>query len=174
MVGIKRILLGFLLSTAMGTSAFAEESNWYAEGGFHYMNVDDDGLDVSVGALAANVGYDFNNGFAVEAMLAQGVVDDDVVVLSEDVSIGLGTTYGIAARYGFDVSEKANLYAKLRVTSIEVEAEVLGITVSESETKVGWGIGGTVDISEKGYLVGELNQLWENSLGVFVGFGMRF
>lgn len=174
MVDMKKIFLGVLFSTAMGTAAFAEDSNWYAEGGFHYISEDEDGIDISIGALAGNIGYDFNNGFSVEAMLAQGIINDDIIVLSEDVSVGLGTTYGVAAKYGFDVGEKANLYAKLRFTSVEVEVEVLGLTVSESETKVGWGIGGTFDISEKGYLVGELNQFWEDSLGVFVGFGWRF
>lgn len=167
-------LLAFGAISLTSVTANAEEGNWYAEGGFHFVNIDDAGLDVTVGIIGVNGGYAFENGFAIEAMLAQGVLDDDVMVLGEDVSVGIGTTYGIAGKYTYDINEKGRVYAKLRYTSIEAEAKVLGITVSDRESKVGWGIGGSFDVSERTYLIGEVNQFMEDSIGGFIGLGIRF
>lgn len=167
-------LLAFGAISLAGVTANAEEGNWYAEGGFHFVNVDDAGLDVTVGLIGVNGGYAFANGFAIEALLAQGVLDDDIVFMAEDVSVGFGTTYGIAGKYTYDFNEKGRVYAKLRYTSIEAEVKVLGITVSDRESKVGWGVGGSFDVSERTYLIGEVNQFMEDSIGGFIGLGIRF
>lgn len=169
------IYIGTLvMAGGLAHQAIAEDPYWYAEGGYHFVTVDEEGIDFDLGMLAVGAGYEFGNGFALEAGIGQGIQEDNVMVLGTDVSVKLGTSYGVAAKYSFDVGEKARLHGKVRYTSFEVEAEALGITISESDEEFGWGIGGTYDLSDRAYGMLEFNKFTEDSNAYFIGFGFSF
>ena len=168
------ITCGFLAVSGITSASADDEGHWYVEGGYHYANLDSDSESLTLGLIGGDVGYNFGNGFAVEAVLAQGVVEDDVMILGINVPFKAGTWYGLAGKYSYPMGEKGSLYGKLRYTSIEIEADALGVTVSDSEWKAGWAIGGTYDFSETAYVIGEFNQVMDSHTGVFVGIGFRF
>lgn len=169
------LILASLLATGGVTlQAHSEEAHWYAEGGYHIVTVDTSGVDVTVGMLAVNGGYEFANGFALEGIVGQGVLDDTITVLATDVDVGLGTSYGIAAKYSFDVGEKVRLHGKIRYSSFEVEAKAAGMTLSETDEEFGFGIGGTYSLSDRAYAILEYNRFAEDSNAYFIGVGFTF
>lgn len=174
--------LAALMATGAST-AWADDpemetkaGHWYVEGGYHYGQLE--AYDVSetttVGLVGANVGYQFGNGWGVEATFAQGVVEEDITVLTLEIPVKAGSWYGIALKYTEDVGDKGTAFMKLRGTSVEIGAEGPGFTISETEFEVGWSIGGTYALTDQAYSIVELNQFMETHLGLFVGVGMKF
>jgi hypothetical protein len=161
--------------TIVSQQAFADEGNFYTEGGYHIVTVDTEGVDVTVGMVSVAAGYQFSSGFSLEGMVAQGILDDTVTVFFTDVEVGLGTSFGIAAKYAVPVGDKGSIYGKLRYSNFEVEASAPGgPTISESDSEIGFGVGGTYDFSDKTYMVIEYNRFAEDSNAYFFGVGFRF
>lgn len=159
--------LGFLMALGSGSAAMADDGVWYVEGGYHHAPLDSKGGEnLTLGLIGANLGYEFASGWAVEAVLAQGVLEDEV--------FKAGTWYGLAGKYSWLVGDRGTVYGKLRATSVGIEVDAPGVTASESEWKVGWAIGGGYDLTDTVYAIGEFNHFMESNTGVFVGIGFRF
>ena len=174
----KLTLAAFGVATLTGfTPALANDNAgfWYVEGGYHYAAFNDDDVDSpTLGLVGGNVGYEFANGWGVEGVVAQGVVDDEVVISGFDVTIEAKTWWGAAVKYQHHFDNAATVYAKLRYTSIELEASALGASADASEWRAGYAIGGTMAMTESSYVVAELNQFTDKNIGFFVGLGARF
>ena len=169
------LVLGFLTTLGAGSAAMADDGFWYAEGGYHHANLDsEDGASLTLGLIGGNLGYEFASGWAVEAVLAQGILEDDLTILGIDVPFKAGTWYGLAGKYSWLIGDRGSVSVKLRTTSVGLEADAPGATVSESEWKVGWAIGGAYDLTDSVYAIGEFNQFMDTNTGVFVGVGIRF
>jgi opacity protein-like surface antigen len=152
----------------------SKEPHFYVDGGYHVVTVDDDDLDLTLGMLALTGGYEFGYGLSLEGTIAQGVVEVDIIYDGESIAVKLGTSYGIAARYAFDLGENARIHAKLRYSSIEIEGEALGVSVSESDSSFGFGFGGTYDFNENLYGIVEYNRFASDSNAYYFGVGFRF
>lgn len=167
--------LGLLAVLGSGPAAIAADGLWYTEGGYHHANLDSQGGDsLTVGLIGGNLGYEFDSGWSIEAVLAQGVIEDNRTILGTDVAFKAGTWYGLAGKYSWLVGDRGSVYGKLRTTSVGLEADAPGVTVSESEWKVGWALGGTWDLTDRAYAIGEFNQFMDTNTGFFVGVGLRF
>lgn len=150
------------------------EGTWYAEGGYQHVMVDSDFVDVTMGALALTGGYEFANGIGIEAMISQGILDEEFNIEGFDVDVGLGTSYGVGLKYTYEASETVGIFGKLRYTNFELEAEGGGITVSETDSEIGFGAGITFATNDRTYLIGEVSRIAEDTIAVHVGVGMTF
>ncbi len=137
---IKRFAFALLASSVIGVSALA--NGFDAEVGYSYVNLDDDGIDVDLGALYGFAGYrwDFDNGLSgtAEGFLAFGVSDDNV----GPVSVDLEPTFGAAYRLSRDLDNDFSIYGRAIFARFDAEASGVGLSDTADETGFGVAVGG--------------------------------
>lgn len=144
-----KLALASLSALLAAAPAVAQDSGFYADGGYSFVGIDveDEGtsVDVDLGAIIGHVGYALTPNFAVEGELAVGVDDEDVSVGAESASIGLNYLVGAYGRAQLPVSENINLFARAGLVNAELEVEATGFG-SESDSETGAGFGAGADI----------------------------
>merc|ERR1711916_45827 len=158
------------LVAAAATSALAlgahaqtasEDTGFYAEGGYQYLDIKPDGAEqgVDTNGIAARTGYKFNNIFSIEGELASGVddgefdynVDEDDFNLDDNNDgdfndtinaagdIEMNYLVGLYGKAEVPVTDRLNAYARAGYAYIDVDAQVQTpggptlATISDSE-----------------------------------------
>ena len=180
----------FLLAAA-ATSALAfgaqaqsvDETGFYTEGGYQYMNIEPDGADqgVDTNGIAARAGYQFNNIFSLEGELATGIddgefdfnVDEDEFNLDDNDDgdfndtiaaagdIELNYLVGLYGKAEVPITDRLDAYARAGYAYIDVDSQVQTpggttlATISDSENGPAVGAGLSYALSETRYIKGD-------------------
>ncbi|MEO0548555.1 MAG: porin family protein [Pseudomonadota bacterium] len=151
---MKKILPTLLAASAVIAAPTALAEGFYADGGYTFIGIDDDTVDVDLGSITARGGYDFTQNFGAELEGSFGVSDDDIAGASVELNYLIGA-YGKAQ---LPVSQGVNLFARVGVVNAELEVSGEGASASESDTGFGFGVGGTVDVSQNLYVRGDYTR----------------
>lgn len=126
----------------LAPSAFAQETGPYWSVGYTHIMVEVDGADdANVGALQGKLGYRFHPNFALEGEAAVGVVDESYDVFGTEVDVGLDKEFGVFAVGFLPVSPDVNLFARAGYVDIEIEASAGGMSISDVDNGIGYGVG---------------------------------
>lgn len=137
---MSRILMVAAAMTVVSAPAFAQ--GMYADVGYQYISIDEDGAEADLGAVTGHVGYNFSEWFALEAEGGIGVQDETFNVLGTDVDISLNHIVGAYARANVPLGQRAGLFARVGAVNAEVEVSGGGFSDSGSDSGVGYGAGG--------------------------------
>lgn len=196
-----------LLATAaagLATTAHAQDSGLYLEGGYQYLDVKPDGADsgVDTNGIAARAGWKFNPNFSIETELATGIDDGefdynvdeddfnfddnndgdlgDVIAASGD--LGLNYLVGAYGKVNLPLTERLGAYARAGYAYIDLDASLatpggLDINVEDSADGPAFGAGMQYDLTENLYLKGDYTYYSFDSTdtsGVMLGVGLKF
>ena len=177
-----KLSLSSLAATAVVIAApsSALAQGWYADGGYTHITTDVDGTsgDIDLGTITGHLGYDLNQTFGVEGEVAFGVNDEDTTVGDVTTSLGLNYLVGVYGKAQMPLGERAKLFARAGIVNAELEAETTGLgSTEQSETGAGYGVGGTVDISQNLFVRGDYTRYDIDDLeadAFTVGVGLKF
>ncbi|WP_300375707.1 porin family protein [Henriciella sp.] len=190
---LKQLLIGATAAgafTIAGASAQAqsygggtEDTGFYLQGGYSYLDIQPDGADsgVDTNAITARTGYQFNRNFSVEADLTSGIddgdfdfnVDEDEFnfddnndgdfndTINASGDIGLNYLVGVYGRYSVPVSDRFDVFARAGYAFIDLDATATtpGGTeigrIEDSEDGAALGAGLNYDLTENWELRGD-------------------
>ncbi|KCZ92149.1 porin family protein [Hyphomonas johnsonii] len=172
-----------LAAPAAAQTYGAEDTGFYAEGGYTYLNIEPDDADsgVDTNAITARTGYQFTPMFSLEADLTTGIDDgefdynvdeddfnlddnddtdlNDVIAGSGD--LGLNYLVGLYGRATVPITERLDISARAGYAYIDVDATVvtpggtpLGV-VEDSADGPAFGAGLSFDMTENWTLRGD-------------------
>ena len=169
---VKSIACGALL--VVSGSIFADQVYYGANVAF--LDYSEDGLagEPSLTTLYGRVGTSFNENFSAEARVGFGLTDDTVLVLGNDVDVDLNNFFGAYLKGGAQVTEMFYPYAVMGYTRGEVDASVLGFSISESESDLSFGLGADVTISDVMTLNLEYMNYYDKDGVELSGFSVGF
>jgi opacity protein-like surface antigen len=169
---IRSIACGALL--AVSGSLLADQVYYGAN--VTFLDYSEDGLtdEPSLTALYGRVGTSFNENFSAEARIGFGLTDDTVLVLGNDVDVDLNNFFGAYLKGGAQVTEMFYPYAVIGYTRGEVEASVLGFSVSESESDLSFGLGADFTVSDAMTLNLEYMNYYDKDGVELSGFSVGF
>lgn len=170
---MKTFLPTLLIASTVALAPAAVAEGWYADVGYTHAETDSDTFDVDLGAISARGGYDFTENFGVEFEGAVGVSDEDIL----GATVELNYLVGLYGKAQVPVAERVDLFARLGVVNAELEISGGGLSASNSETGVGFGVGGTFDLTQNVYLRGDYTRydIEDYEADAFtLGVGMKF
>ncbi|MEX0943286.1 MAG: outer membrane beta-barrel protein [Pseudomonadales bacterium] len=150
---MKRLTLTFgLLLTFLAGSAFAD--GWQGSIGYTQLSDDDEGIDVSLGAVTGSVSYRFDNSenFAIipEFRLGFGLSDDTITAFATRFDVKIKTFYGFTVRGEYAFNESVYVFAQPTYANLDIEVSSGGISASEDEWEFGFGGGVGFNVGERG------------------------
>ncbi|MEM5518781.1 porin family protein [Henriciella sp. AS95] len=135
----KTLALAATLSL-LASPAVAE--GWYADAGYQFISIDEDGVDADLGAITGHLGYNFNEYVSVEGEAGVGVQDETIDTFVGDVDVELNYVVGAYLRGELPISDRATLFARAGAVNAEIEVSIAGFNDSGSDTGIGYGAGG--------------------------------
>jgi len=145
---MKKILFGALVlsSSFVATASYAESSgNWV--GGISYANLSDeeDGLDISLGALVGSLGYKIDSGsgfhFIPEVRVGVGITDDTVTAFGVNVDVELDSFLTLSVKGQYELENGIYLFAAPIYANAEFTASASQGGQSASATEDSWEFG---------------------------------
>ncbi|WP_430403086.1 porin family protein [Hyphomonas sp.] len=160
-----------------------EDTGFYAQGGYTYLDIEPDGADSGVdsNAITGRVGYQFTPMFSLEADLSTGIDDgefdfnvdedefnlddnddtdlDDVIAASGD--LGLNYLVGLYGRASVPLTDRLDVSARAGYAYIDVDASVItpgGTTlgvIEDSADGPAIGAGLSYDLTDSWQLRGD-------------------
>ena len=144
-----------IAAVALSLFSGAAAAQWNVSGGYLNLSSDsDDGLDVSLSAVTAGLGYTFygdsSKSWSVMPELRAGVGlgDDTADDFSPSVDIELSRFLSASVRASYYLDDTVSIYVQPGYTNIELEANAFGQSYSEDEWEFGVGAGLNAQISE--------------------------
>ncbi|MEL6448653.1 MAG: outer membrane beta-barrel protein [Pseudomonadota bacterium] len=135
---MKRILFTLIFLTA----SLPASAQWVVGGGYLNLSDDDDGIDVSLGAVYGSLGYIIEGegqfSFIPEVRVGFGVSDDT----NSGVDVELDTFFALSLRGQYDFESGLYLYAAPSYARAEFTATSPLFSGSVSEDDWEFGIGG--------------------------------
>lgn len=200
---LKHILIASV-ATGLAGAAYAQDTGFYAEGGYQYLDIQPDGAEqgVDTNAIGARLGYKFTPMFSLEGELASGVDDgefdynvdedsfnlddnndgdfNDLIAASGD--IGLNYLVGIYGKAEVPLTERLDVYARAGYAYVDLDASVTtpfgnSINVEDSADGPAIGAGLSYDLTDKVYLKGDYTYYSfedTDTNGVMLGVGYKF
>jgi len=172
-----------LAAAPAGAQAFEEDTGFYAQGGYTYLDIEPDGADSGVdsSAITGRVGYQFTPMFSVEGDLSTGIDDgefdfnvdeddfefddnddgdlDDIIAASGD--IGLNYLLGVYGRFSVPVGDRFDVMARGGYAYVDLDAELTTpggtdiASVEDSADGFSGGVGAAFDLTESIELRGD-------------------
>lgn len=131
-------LLTLTCLAALSTHAYAEQAQGYYGIGYHMGSYENTGVsEANPGAIAFRAGGYLNQVIALEARLALGITDDTV----NNIDVELDTALSAFIKADVPMTPFVNAYGLLGLTRGEIETSSAGLTASESETGLSYGLG---------------------------------
>ena len=148
-MAIKALLHGGLaagLLAASGTAlAGGAAGDMYAGIGFGYTTIEVDNFEeANPSAVVGRFGYYFLNNIAVEGRAGFGLNDDTIQVSGFETDVEIDSMVGAYALAHLPIGRDASIYGLVGFTRGEATAtfQTLGVSQSDDETDVSFGIGG--------------------------------
>jgi len=199
-----KTLLIATAATGLAAAAHAQDTGFYTEGGYQYLDIKPDGADsgVDTNGIALRSGYRFNNVISLEGELATGIDDgefdynvdedefnfddnndgdlNDVIAASGD--IGLNYLAGLYGKAEVPLTERLGAYARAGYAYVDLDATIATpggqmINVEDSADGPAFGAGLNFDLNDKVYLKGDYTYYsFDNTdtSGVMLGVGYKF
>jgi len=133
---IKALLTASIVSASFSASA----ADLYAGGSYAVLDSD----DVTLNAIYGRFGASFNDNISAEARLGFGVGDDSV----DGIKVELDNLYGVYVRGGIPAGEVFYPYAILGYSKAKGTASGFGVSVSDSESDLSYGVGADFNVNE--------------------------
>lgn len=168
---------------AQGYGSGSEDTGFYLQGGYSYLDIEPDGAEsgVDTDAITARAGYQFNPNFSIEGDITSGIddgefdynVDEDNFDLDDNNDgdfndlinasgdIGLNYLVGVYGKASMPVSDRFDVFARAGYAFIDLDAEVTTpggteiTTVEDSEDGAALGAGLEYDMTENWHLRGD-------------------
>jgi opacity protein-like surface antigen len=125
-------------------------AEWTVGGG--YINLsDDDGIDLSLGALYASAGYEYSSGqmtFMPELRLGVGVSDDTV----QGFNLEIDTFFAASIRGQYNVTDSFGVFLQPSYARLETTASAGGQSFTDDNWEFGFGGGAAFKLSESASL----------------------
>lgn len=186
---MKKIGFAIALSAAMTTTAMAE--GMYFGAGVSQLNLDADGTDLGDSMLGTLIiGKDLTENFAIEGMIGTSLSDAEYSYnepnYTENRELSVSTALGIYAVAKANMTEKAQVYAKVGFTKFEVEGKSTwvydngtyrdtGSDKSDSDDDdMSFGLGARVNVTENGAINLEYMNWYDKDGGKIDGFGVSY
>lgn len=170
---------------AAGAHAQAQvPSKMYAEFGYAAINLDatsgSNTIKAGPGALTGLIGYQLHPNVAVEGFLGLGLGKDEAKLngAATGVNAKIDSSYGFFIKPGFMVSEGVELFARLGYLRTKLSFSAGGLSLSDSDTGVAYGLGANLNLTKTSYLQANwMNYYKEDGAkaqGVALAYGVRF
>ncbi|WP_218311180.1 outer membrane beta-barrel protein [Alteromonas antoniana] len=139
--------LAAALTLAFSSSALAD---WNLSASYNNFSDDTDGIDISMGAVTAGVGYKYeypNSKFSVmpELRIGTGVKDDDFVLWYGDMGLSatveIKTFTALSVRGQYEISDSVSVFVQPVYANLDVEVSLYGESASDDEWDFGVGAG---------------------------------
>lgn len=139
--------LAAALTLAFSSSALAD---WNLSASYNNFSDDTDGIDISMGAVTAGLGYKYeypNSKFSVmpELRIGTGVKDDDFVLWYGDMGISatveIKTFTALSVRGQYEISDSVSVFVQPVYANLDVEVSLYGESASDDEWDFGVGAG---------------------------------
>ena len=143
---MNNFLKGLAIAGLVTTSSIAS-ADWSISGGYANFNEDDDGLDVSLGAIYASAGYHYESGnvmFMPEIRLGVGVSDDDIF----GVNVEIDSFFAASIRGQYNVTESFGVFLQPSYARLELTASGNGVSFTDDDWEFGFGGGATFKLSD--------------------------
>ena len=136
------------LATGLCLAGAAQAQDMYKSGvgglyaglNYTFLDVEDDGLDADLGTLSGKVGVMATPFLGFEARAGFGVDDDEV----RGVELSVDNFYGGYATPNLANESPVTPYAVVGFTRVEAEAKYRGVSVSDDDSDLSYGIGAHV------------------------------
>ncbi|WP_017444203.1 outer membrane beta-barrel protein [Gayadomonas joobiniege] len=128
-----------LLASVLAASSFSSMANWV--GGLSYVNMSEDDLDLSVGALVGSISYQVEqeNGLSILPTFRAGFgISDDTVF---GVDLELDSFYAFSVRGQYMASPELYLFVEPSYANAEFTASSGGVSETEDDWEFGLGGG---------------------------------
>lgn len=143
----------------------------YEEAGFGAVNPT---------AIQVAIGTPLSTNFALEGRLGFGASSDSLNYLGTEIELEVDTVVGAYLKGIAPLAERFAVYGLLGITHGEITASVpsLGVSVSDDDTDVSYGVGATLGFSERASAFVEWANLLDGSnfeaSGLSLGVSMQF
>ena len=133
------ILFSFLF-----TSVANAQDDTYGGIQFAMGTYSEDGFpDTNPNAIVGRFGKRIEDDFFIEGRFGFGIGDDTVNYLGVDVSIEIDTLIGVYAVKQIETGNNSSVYGILGFTQGELTASALGVSVSDDDNGLSFGVGAT-------------------------------
>jgi opacity protein-like surface antigen len=199
-----RTLLITMAATGLAAGAHAQDTGFYLEGGYQYLDIKPDGAGsgADTNAIAARAGVKLNSYFSIESELSTGIQDGDfdfntdedefnfddnndgdlgdVIAASGD--LGLNYLVGLYGKAELALTERLGAYARAGYAYVDLDALLetpggLNINVEDSADGPAFGAGLQYGLTDSLYLKGDYTYYsFDNTdtSGAMLGVGWQF
>ncbi|WOI54666.1 porin family protein [Parvularcula sp. LCG005] len=145
---MKTVAIAALAAASTLSVAHAQDS--VADGvnlgiGYSVLSVD----DVDFDAVNLRAGYDFNDYFGVEAETLIGVGEEDFSIGAVSGDAELNYSFGAYGKAQYPVTDQFSVFARAGWVTSEVEADIAGLAIDESEDGLAYGAGAEYRFTDK-------------------------
>ncbi len=139
-----------LIALSLLTLPLTAAANWSAGAGYANLSAEDDGVDVSLGAIYGSVAYEFmqkdsNISLMPELRIGTGVSDDTIG--SVKVEVESFTAISFRGQYNYD--NGVYLYLMPSYANLDLKASLNGNSITEDDWEFGFGGGVGKKINDK-------------------------
>ena len=190
--------------TGFATAAHAQDTGFYVEGGYQYLEIEPEAAEsgVDTNGIAVRAGFKFSPYFSIESELATGIEDGnfdfntdedefnfddnndgdlaDVIAASGD--LGLNYLVGLYGKAELPLTERLGAYARAGYAYVDLDASLTtpggqNINVEDSADGPAFGAGMQYSLTENLYLKGDYTYYaFDNTdtSGAMLGIGLKF
>ncbi|AOS81489.1 MULTISPECIES: outer membrane beta-barrel protein [Hydrogenophaga] len=135
-----------------------------------------DSLKASPGLVSGIFGYQPHPNFAVEGFLGFGAGKDKVQLngAAVPVEVKLGTMVGVFARPSVALGETVELFGRIGWMHTELKTSAPGLSVTEKDSSVAYGIGANFNLSRTSYLQASWTSFYKKDDTKIEGFGLAY
>jgi opacity protein-like surface antigen len=199
-----RTILIAVAAAGLAATANAQDTGFYVEGGYQYLDIKPDGAEsgVDTNGIAVRAGIKFNSYFSIESELATGIEDgefdfntdedefnfddnndgdlSDVIAASGD--LGLNYLVGLYGKAEMPLTERLGAYARAGYAYVDLDASLatpggLEINVEDSADGPAFGAGLQYSLTDNLYLKADYTYYSFDSTdtsGAMLGIGLKF
>lgn len=172
---MKSITKTMLFSVALFTLSTANAENAYLGASYHLGTYDEtDFPEANPNSIKIKAGNYIAENIAIEGHLLFGADSDTITYFGVDVEVELKNVLSVFAKGDIPVSESSNFYGLLGFSKGKLEASALGITVSEDDSGLSYGLGLETEFGDDMYFSGEYVLYISESEYDYGGFNFGF
>lgn len=138
----------------------------YVGAAFTTVEYEEAGFDgVSPSAIQFVIGNQVSKNLAFEGRVGAGMSSDSITLLGTEVEVEVDSVLGAYLKGIAPLAERFAVYGVLGVTHGELTASVpsLGVSISDDDTDLSYGVGATVQFSDRAHGFAEWMSLLDGS-----------
>lgn len=174
----------FVVVAASSQAQTQPESKLYGEVGYAATSFKEndvvDQYKAKPAIVTGIVGYQFHPNFAVEGFLGLGAKSSEVKFndAPTGVNLKMNNAMGVFVRPSVKVSDEVELFARLGYVHSKITLSGFGVSESDTDNSVAYGLGGNVYLSKNSYLQLNWTSFYKNDGvkidGIGLAYGFKF